>query len=45
MGESNCNWKRKLNLNKDLMIAAQSIYQGKISIEKYFNMKQYEKCV
>lgn len=28
MGESNCNYNRKLNLNTDLLIAAQSIYQG-----------------
>jgi len=28
MGESNCNFNRKLNLNTDLLIAAQSIYQG-----------------
>lgn len=27
MGESNCSLNRKLNLNKDLLISAQSIYQ------------------
>lgn len=27
MGESNCTYNRKLNLNPDLLIAAQSIYQ------------------
>lgn len=27
MGESNCSLNRKLNLNKDLLLAAQSIYQ------------------
>ena len=28
MGESNCTWQRKLNLNKDLLIATQAIYKG-----------------
>ena len=28
MAESNCNYNRKFNLNKDLLIAAQSIYKG-----------------
>ena len=28
MGESNCSWNRKFNLNTDLLISTQSIYQG-----------------
>lgn len=28
MGESNCAWNRKFNLNKDLLLATQSIYKG-----------------
>lgn len=28
MGESNCSWKRKFNLNTDTLMATQSIYQG-----------------
>lgn len=28
MGESNCSWNRKFNLNKELLMAAQSIYKG-----------------
>ena len=28
MGESNCAFNRKLNLNKDLLMATQAIYKG-----------------
>lgn len=27
MGESNCSWNRKLNLDPDILISAQSIYK------------------
>jgi NADH dehydrogenase [ubiquinone] 1 alpha subcomplex assembly factor 5 len=29
MGESNCSYNRKLNLNTDLLMATQAIYKGK----------------
>lgn len=34
MGESNCAWNRKLNLNKEMLMSAQSIYKGKIMPKK-----------
>ena len=52
MGESNCSWNRQLNLSKDLLISAQSIYKGRIAfaidrkiryelIENLFGIEMY----